>query len=224
MLVDAGLMKTADDSIVFFNFHERFQINISDAGGLFLQGQQQGEILFPVPASADFPEVFPDGLNIVQLSVIIAESAGKVAAVGFPDGGKPGAQKAAPAAAGKTYFRSDKQCACRSIRRPGKCVFRSGHHCFQAGDGQQGFFPACFHGCFCCGVHCVFAIFDLLPQYFSRVLVREPADLPLPAAERFIRRQFCKETEPGQRVFSGNFHGCFILSECYRIIAVSLTK
>ena len=182
MLMDAGLMETADDAVVLLDFHEGFQIDIRDAGGLFLEGEKQGKVFLPIAGAADFPHAFPDGRDAVQQTVVIAERTGGVAAVCFPDGGQPAAQQAASAAGGETAFRADEERAGRERRRPG-CAFRMvGCYGFQAGNSFQHFRPAGLHGGF-----------DL-PESGQ-------GDFLLAAAGGFSLRQGGKKAEPIQGIF-----------------------
>ena len=167
MLVDSRLAEAADDSVILFDLHKGFQIDVGDAGGLFLQGKQQGKILLPVTSASDFPQPLADGFNAVQQTVVIAERAGQVAFVGFAHRAEPRAQQAAAAAAGKTDFRADKQGTGRRIRRPGKRVVRARHNGLQTGNGKQYRFSARFHS----GLN--------LAEYGQ-------GNLLLPAAERLI--------------------------------------
>ena len=109
VLMHPGLMEPADDAVIFFDFHEGLQVDIGDAGGFSLQGEEQGQILLPVFAAADFPQPLPDGRNRVQDAVIVAEGTAGVAPVRLPDGGQPRAQQAGFAAAGKVLLRPDIQ-------------------------------------------------------------------------------------------------------------------
>ena len=109
MLVDARVMEAADDPVVLLNLRVGLQVDVGDAGGLPLEGEELGQVLLAVAGSADLPQAFPDGRDAVQHAVIIAEGTGSVAPVGLPDGGKPAAQEAAAAAGREAAGRPDKQ-------------------------------------------------------------------------------------------------------------------
>ena len=208
MLVNAGVMETPDDPVILFDLHKRFKIDVGNAGGLSLQGEEQGQILLPVAAAADFPEAFADRLDLIAQTVIVAEGAGGIAAVGFAHGGEACAQQAAAAAPGKTFLRTDKKRAGGTVRRPGNRFFRAGNDGLQAGDVLEHLQPPRFHGGF-------------------NLRENRQGDFLLAAAGRFILRQGGEEPEPGQGVFFGDFHsGCHPFSDdcnCYGMIALSLT-
>ena len=124
-------MEAADDAVVLFDFHEGLQVDIGDAGGLFLQGKEQVQILLPVPAAADFPQPFADGRDGVQQPEIIAERAVRVAFVGLPYRAEPGARQAAPAAGGK---------------RSSGPTQRAGPQAFQSGNFRQQIVKPLFRG------------------------------------------------------------------------------
>ena len=94
-------MEFPHHAVVFFNFHEGLQIHIGNAGGLFMNGKQQIQIVLIKLCAADFPHAFAHGRLGVQRAVIVAEFAGGVAFIGFSHGGKPCAQQAGFASAGE---------------------------------------------------------------------------------------------------------------------------
>ena len=181
-------MEAADDAVVFLNLGEGLQVDVGDAGGLWLQGEQQGQVLLPEAGAADFPHAFADGRDAVQQAVIVAEGAGSVAAVCFPDGGKAAAQQAAAASGGEPVFRPDKQGAGGQVRGPRNAFRMSGNHGFQARNGPEHLRPAGLHG---------------------RLNLGEGGqrDLLLAASRGLLLRQGGKETEPVQGILFGDLHG-----------------
>ena len=107
VLVDAGLVEAADDAAVELDLHERLQIDVGDAGGLLLDGEQQVDILLAVFVTADLPHALADGRLAVELAVVVAEAALDVAAVRLADGAQPRAQQAGAAALREAIRRAD---------------------------------------------------------------------------------------------------------------------
>ena len=91
-------MEFADDSVVFFNLHERLEVHIRDARRLLLDGQQQVDVVLIEFRAADFPHALADGRLHIQLAVIIAEFALHVAAIRLANRTQPRAQQAGAAA------------------------------------------------------------------------------------------------------------------------------
>ena len=99
MLVDARRAEAPDDRVVQLDLHERLQIDVGDARGLLLDGEQQVEVLLVELRAANLPHALADGRLAVKLAVVVAEFALDVAFVRLADGAQPGAHQAGAAAA-----------------------------------------------------------------------------------------------------------------------------
>ena len=111
MLAHARGAEAADDPVILFNFHKRFQIHIGNARGVHRCAQQQIDIRFAVFAAADFPHAFADGRLAIQFAVIVAERALNVAAVRLANRRKPRARQARYAALREFFVRPHVVCA-----------------------------------------------------------------------------------------------------------------
>ena len=101
VLMNPGGAELADDIGIQFDFHERLQIDVADAGRSVRRAEQQVDILHAEVRPADFPQPFADGLLAIQLAVIVAERAADVALVRPADGAQSRAGQAGRASLGK---------------------------------------------------------------------------------------------------------------------------
>ena len=104
MLVNARLPKAADNTVVLFDFHKGFQIDVGNARGLLLDGQQQRNIPLPEAGTADLPQALAHRRLAVHFAEVVAERALQIALVGLADGRQTRAKQAGAAAPGKFLF------------------------------------------------------------------------------------------------------------------------
>ena len=110
VLMNPGGAELADDIGIQFDFHERLQIDVADAGRSVRRAEQQVDILHAEVRPTDFPQPFADGLLAIQLAVIVAERAADVALVRLADGAQPRAGQAGRASLGKFRWVADEVC------------------------------------------------------------------------------------------------------------------
>ena len=101
VLMNARLVEGANHPVIFFNLHERLQIHVGNPRGLFMDGKQQGQVPLIILGTADFPQSLPNGLNGIQLAIVVAELALGIAAVGFANGAQARAHQAGEASLGE---------------------------------------------------------------------------------------------------------------------------
>ena len=111
VLVDTGPVEALDDAVVDLDLHERLQIDVGDARGRAVDGEQQLDVLLAELGAADLPHALADGRYGVQHAVVVAEAAVGVALVGLADGAQARAEQAGTAAAGELVVRPHVLCA-----------------------------------------------------------------------------------------------------------------